>query len=363
MFYHLLFPLTEQFPIFNLFQYLTVRAGGAMFTAFIFSLLFGPWLIQKFRTLQVHFKTVRENLPANHAATKTGTPSMGGVLIWGTLMASLLLWGDWANGYLWLTVAVVTGFGLIGFADDFLKMTQIRRGGVPGRVRLVCGALIAALAIYVFGEVMDTPRAYDVFVPFLKDVVLPLGVAGYILFGTLVIVGAANAVNLTDGLDGLASGTSVIAAGSFAVIAYIVGRVDFTEYLLVHYVPGAGELMVFCSALVGACLGFLWFNAPPARIFMGDTGSLVLGSSLGMVAIITKHEIILAIIGGLFVAEAVSVMLQVASFKTTGKRIFRMAPLHHHYEQKGVPESTIVVRFWVIAFFLALIGLASFKLR
>lgn len=363
MFYNLLYPLTEHVPLFNLFQYLTVRAGGAMVTAFVLSLLVGPWLIQKFRTLQVHFKTVRENLPENHAATKTGTPSMGGVLIWGTLMGSVLLWGDWKNAYLWLTIAAVTGFGLIGFADDFLKMTQIRKGGVPGKVRLLCGGLIAAAAIYIFGEVLDTPRAYDVFIPFLKDVVIPLGTCGYILFGTLVIVGAANAVNLTDGLDGLASGTSVIAAGSFALIAYIVGRVDFTEYLFVHYVPGAGELMVFCAALAGACLGFLWFNAPPARIFMGDTGSLVLGSSLGMVAVITKHEIVLAIIGGVFVIEALSVMLQVASFKLRKKRIFRMAPLHHHYEKAGLPESTIVVRAWIIAFFFALVGLASFKLR
>lgn len=356
-------PLAEDYQIFNLLNYLTVRAGGALITAFLLSVFFGPKLIEKFRQMQVHFKTVRDNLPENHAKSKVGTPSLGGVLMWLALISSLALWADWRNALLLITVFVATGFALIGFADDYLKLSLMRRGGVPGKVRLLCGAIIAALAIYMYGEVLQAEGAYDVYVPFLKDVMLPLGLGLYILFGTVVVVGAANAVNLTDGLDGLATGPSIMVAGSFALIAYIVGRVDFTDYLLVQYIPGAGELAVYLAALIGACMGFLWFNAPPAKIFMGDTGSLLLGGSFGIVAILTKHEILLAIIGGLFVLETVSVMLQVASFKLTGKRIFLMAPLHHHYEKKGLPETTIVIRFWIVAFIFALIGLASFKLR
>ena len=363
MFYNLLYPLAGQVQVFNLFQYITVRAAGALATSLILSLLLGPLMIRRFKEMQKHYKTVREDLPSRHAETKTGTPSMGGVLIFGSLATSTLLWADWRNAYVWLTLGVVTVFAAVGFMDDFLKMSRIRPKGVPGKVRLLIGALTAAGAVYVFGQVLDAPRAYDVFLPFLKGAAVPLGLWGFLIFGPLVVVGSANAVNLTDGLDGLATVPALIVAASFAMIAYIVGRADFTEYLYVHYVPGAAELTIFCAALVGSCLGFLWFNAPPAQIFMGDTGSLTLGSALGMVAVVTKNEVVLAIVGGLFVVETLSVMIQVASFKLTGRRVFRMAPLHHHFEQLGWPESTIVVRFWIISIIMALIGLATFKLR
>jgi phospho-N-acetylmuramoyl-pentapeptide-transferase len=363
MLYNLLPPLAEHAQFFNLFKYITVRAGGALATALFLSLLFGPMLIRSFARIQHHYKTVRDDLPARHAATKTGTPTMGGVLILGSLVASTLLWADVTNLYVLLTLGVVVAFGAIGFLDDWLKITLKRRGGLPGKVRLLAETLVALAALYGVALLVGSDTLYTLFVPFFKTVALPLGVMGFVLFGALVVVGSANAVNLTDGLDGLATVPAMIAAGSFGLIAYIVGRVDFSSYLLVPYVPGVGELTVFCAALVGSCLGFLWFNAPPARIFMGDTGSLALGAALGMVAVLTKHELVLAIIGGIFVLETVSVMVQVASFKLTGKRVFRMAPIHHHFEQKGWAESTIVIRFWIISLVLALVGLASFKLR
>ncbi|MBI1364034.1 MAG: phospho-N-acetylmuramoyl-pentapeptide-transferase [Proteobacteria bacterium] len=363
MLYNLLTPLADQIQFFNLFKYITVRCGGALATALFVSLLVGPALIRHFARIQHHYKTVRDDLPARHAETKTGTPTMGGVLILGTLLLSTLLWADMTNLYVLLTLCVVAAFGLIGFVDDWLKITLKRRGGLPGRVRLGAEAVVAILALYGVSLVLGTAALYTLFIPFFKTLALPLGVWGFLAFGSLVIVGSANAVNLTDGLDGLATVPAMIAAGSFALIAYIVGRVDFSAYLLVQYVPGVGELAVFCAALVGSCLGFLWFNAPPARIFMGDTGSLAMGAALGMVAVLTKHELVLAIIGGIFVLETVSVMVQVTSFKLTGRRVFRMAPLHHHFEQKGWAESTIVIRFWIISLILALVGLASFKLR
>ena len=363
MLYNLLYPLADNIQFFNLFKYITVRAGGALATALLVSLLFGPMLIRHFSRIQHHYKTVRDDLPERHAATKTGTPTMGGVLILGSLLFSTMLWADMTNVFVLLTLCVVAAFGLIGFVDDWLKITLKRRGGLPGRVRLGAEATVALLALWAVTHVLGGDYMYNLFIPFFKDLVVPLGFFGFLCFGTLVIVGSANAVNLTDGLDGLATVPAMMAAGSFALIAYVVGRVDFSEYLLLHYVPGTGELTVFCAALVGSCLGFLWFNAPPARIFMGDTGSLALGAALGMVAVLTKHEMVLAIIGGLFVLETVSVMVQVTSFKLTGRRVFRMAPLHHHFEQKGWAESTIVIRFWIISFVLALIGLASIKLR
>lgn len=363
MLYNLLFPLAEQIPVFNLFQYITVRAGGALVTAFVLSLIVGPKMIARFRELQVGYQTVREDLPEQHAATKTGTPSMGGVMIYATIALATLLWADVTNPYVWLTLGAVTAFALVGFWDDFLKMSGRRRQGLPGRWRLFMGLLVSLVVVYVFGEVLAAPGAYDVFIPFLKDVSVPLGLWGFAVFGFFVIVGTTNAVNLTDGLDGLATVPALIAASAFALIAYIVGRADFTEYLYVHHVPGAAELTIFCAAIVGACMGFLWFNAPPARIFMGDTGSLTLGSSLGVVAVLTKHELQLAIIGGLFVIEALSSIIQVASFKMTGRRVFLMAPIHHHFEKKGWPETRIVIRFWIIAILFALIGLATLKLR
>ena len=363
MFYNLLYPLAEQFPIFNLFQYITVRAGGAMVTTLLLTLFFGPKIIRKFREMQRHYKTVREDLPERHAKTKVGTPSMGGVMIYGSMLISTLLWADLTNMYIWLALGTVTAYATIGFIDDFLKMSQIRKGGVPGKIRLLAGILVSLGVIYVFGQVLEAPKAYDVFIPFVKNYAMPLGMMGFMVFGTLVIVGTANAVNLTDGLDGLATVPALIAAGSFAAIAYVVGRADFTEYIYIHYIPGAAELTIFCAAIVGACLGFLWFNAPPASIFMGDTGSLTLGSSLGVVAVLTKHELVLAIIGGVFVLETLSVMIQVFSFKVFGRRVFLMAPLHHHFEQKGWAESQIVIRFWIIAILFALVGLATLKLR
>ena len=363
MFYNVLYPLAEQFPIFNLFQYITVRAAGAMVTTLVLTLFFGPRIITKFKELQRHYKTVREDLPERHAQTKTGTPSMGGVMIYGSLVIATLLWADLKNTYVWLALGAVTAYAAIGFADDFLKMSRLRPKGVPGRVRLLAGIVVSVGVIYVFGQVLEAPKAYDVFIPFIKNFALPLGLLGFMAFGTLVIVGTANAVNITDGLDGLATVPAMIAAGSFAVIAYVVGRADFTEYLYIHYIPGAAELTIFCAALVGACLGFLWFNAPPARIFMGDTGSLTLGSALGVVAVLTKHELVLALIGGVFVVETLSVIIQVFSFKVFGRRVFLMAPLHHHFEQKGWAESQIVIRFWIIAILFALVGLATLKLR
>lgn len=363
MFYNFLFPLADQFQAFNLFQYITVRAGGALVTALLLSLIVGPRMIACFRRMQVNYQTIREDLPERHAQTKTGTPSMGGVMIYGTILFSTLLWADLTNPLVWLTLGAVTAFALVGFWDDFLKMSGRRRKGLPGRFRLFLGLIVSLAVVYIFGEVLKAPEAYSIFVPFLKDVTLPLDFWAFAVFGFFVIVGTTNAVNLTDGLDGLATVPALIAAGAFAMIAYIVGRADFTEYLYVHHVPGSAELTIFCASIVGACLGFLWFNAPPAKIFMGDTGSLTLGSSLGVVAVLTKHELQLAIIGGLFVVEAMSTILQVVSFKTTGRRIFLIAPLHHHFEKKGWPETQIVIRFWIVAILFALIGLATLKLR
>ena len=363
MFYNFLFPMAEQFPFLNVFQYITVRSGGALVTALLISLLVGPRMIAAFKRMQVNFHTVREDLPEGHAK-KAGTPSMGGVMIYGAIALSTLLWADVTSPYVWMALGTITAFALIGFWDDFLKMSGRRRQGLPGKLRLFLGLIVSLIVVYIFGEVLKAPNAYDVFIPFLKDTSIHLGMWGFMVFGFFVIVGTTNAVNLTDGLDGLATVPALIAAGAFALIAYIVGRADFTEYLYVHFVPGAAELTVFCSAIVGACLGFLWFNAPPAKIFMGDTGSLTLGSSLGVVAVLTKHELQLAIIGGLFVIEALSSILQVGYFKLSGgKRIFLIAPLHHHFEKKGWPETQIVIRFWIVAIIFALIGLATLKLR
>ena len=363
MLYHFLYPLADTFPVFNLFQYITVRAGGALLTALFLSLCIGPWMIALFKRLQVHFKTVRDDLPARHAETKTGTPSMGGVLIYSTMVLSVLLWSDLTNPYLWVTLGATFAFFLVGFADDFLKMSGRRRGGVPGKIRLLCGFIISVGVVYAFGEGIQAPYAYDVFVPFLKDVIIPLGAFGFTIFSFFVIVGTANGVNLTDGLDGLVIVPVIIAASAFGLIAYVVGRADFTEYLYVLFIPGAAELTVFCAAMVGAGIGFLWFNAHPAQIIMGDTGSLPLGGGLGVVALLTKHELQLAIIGGLFVIVALSTIIQVFSYKTFGRRVFLMAPLHHHFEEKGWPETRIVIRFWIIAFLFALIGVATLKLR
>jgi phospho-N-acetylmuramoyl-pentapeptide-transferase len=287
---------------------------------------------------------------------------MGGFLILLALSVSTFLWADLTDFYVWIVLFVTVGFGLIGFFDDYRKLTRRSHHGISARVKFLMQIVLAAVACIVLAYVMPQPLANTVAVPFLKNVLLNLGWF-FLPFGVLVIAGASNAVNLTDGLDGLAIGPAMIAAGCFAFIAYVVGRADFSNYLQLHHVPGAGELSVFCAAMVGAGLGFLWFNAPPASVFMGDTGSLSIGAALGVISIVTKHELVLAIVGGLFVLEAVSVIVQVVSFKTTGQRVFRMAPLHHHFEQKGWEESQIVIRFWIIAAILAICGLATLKLR
>ncbi len=362
MFYHLLTPLSDGGDVFNLFRYISFRSGGAFMTALIFSFVFGRPIINWLRRMQKKGQPIRDDLPQRHILEKAGTPTMGGVMILSALLISTLLWARLDNGFVWVGVVVTSGFGAIGFADDFLKVRRFSVKGVPGKLRLGLGFLIA-LGASIWATMLQ-PEALQntIALPFLKDTLIHAGLL-YALFAVLVIAGSANAVNLTDGLDGLAIMPVMIAAGSLGIIAYIVGRTDFTEYLQLHYVPGTGEIVVFCAALIGAGLGFLWYNAPPAMVFMGDTGSLALGGALGAIAVSTKHEIVLAIIGGLFVLEAVSVIVQVASFKLTGKRVFRMAPIHHHFEQKGWAEPTIVIRFWIISVILALIGLATLKLR
>ncbi|MFZ2587837.1 MAG: phospho-N-acetylmuramoyl-pentapeptide-transferase [Alphaproteobacteria bacterium] len=360
MFYHVLYPLHEYVSVLNLFQYITVRAGGAMLTAFFMWLWLGPWVIGHFRIWQKGGDTVKDILP--HMG-KQGTPTMGGVLVIGTLVVSTLLWANLFNPYIWLLMFVVLAFFGLGLADDWCKITRRWKRGVPGKVRLLVGSMTSAAFVLGYLHVAPPDVGTLVVFPFLKNWIVAAGTTGLVLFGVFVIVGSANAVNLTDGLDGLVSIPAVIVAVTLAILAYIMGRVDFTEYLHLPYIPGAGEVTIMLAALAGAMLGFLWFNAPPARIFLGDTGSLPVGALLGASAVLMKQEFALAIIGGLFVMETVSVMLQVASFKLTGKRMFKMAPLHHHFEQHGWPESTIVVRFWIISVILALVGLATLKVR
>jgi phospho-N-acetylmuramoyl-pentapeptide-transferase len=360
--YHLLTPLSQGGDMFNLFRYITFRAGGAFMTALIFGFVFGPSIIKALRRMQKKGQPIRDDGPQSHIVAKAGTPTMGGVLILGALIFSTLLWGRLDNGFVWLVVLVTLGFGAIGFADDFLKVTRFNVKGVPGRVRLGAGFAIALGAGIWAAVLQPESLSRAIALPIYKDVLINAGLL-YFPFAMLVVVGAANAVNLTDGLDGLAIMPVMIAAGSLGIIAYVVGRTDFTEYLQLHYVPGTGEIAVFCAALMGGGLGFLWYNAPPASVFMGDTGSLALGGALGAIAVSVKHEIVLAIIGGLFVAEALSVIVQVLYFKRTGRRVFLMAPIHHHFEKKGWREETIVIRFWIISLILALIGLATLKLR
>ncbi|HAH09432.1 MAG TPA: phospho-N-acetylmuramoyl-pentapeptide-transferase [Alphaproteobacteria bacterium] len=370
MLYHLLVPLVDEFQPFNLFRYLTFRSGGAMITALLMSFMLGPWLIQWLKQKQGKGQPIREDGPQRHILEKKGTPTMGGFLILLALTVSTLLWADLTNGYVWAVLGVTIGYGLIGFWDDFLKVTKRSPAGVSGRVKLLGQAVIGVVAVFFIMQMHPATPAPDggpalagaVAVPFFKEYVISMG-PYYILFGLLVVVGASNAVNITDGLDGLAIVPVMVAAASFGLIAYLVGNAIFSNYLQIHFVPGTGELSILCSALLGAGLGFLWFNAPPAMVFMGDTGSLALGGMLGAIAVAVKHELVLAIIGGLFVVEAISVIVQVISFKLTGKRVFRMAPIHHHFEQLGWREPTIVIRFWIIAVVLALIGLSTLKLR
>ena len=347
---------------FNLFRYITFRAGGAFFTALILSFIFGQPLINWLKRKQKKGQPIRDDGPQNHIIEKAGTPTMGGVLILGTMLLSTLLWARSDNVYVWVVLLVTAGFGLIGFADDYLKVSKQTVAGFSSRARLLIGFVISLIAALVATNVHPAELSGQLALPFFKDTLLNLGYI-YFPFAMIVIVGSANAVNLTDGLDGLAIMPVMIASAALGIIAYAVGRVDFTEYLDVHYVPGTGELLIFTSALIGGGLGFLWYNAPPAAVFMGDTGSLALGGALGAIAICTKHEIVLAIVGGLFVVEALSVIIQVLYFKRTGKRVFLMAPIHHHFEKKGWAEPQIVIRFWIISLILALIGLATLKIR
>jgi phospho-N-acetylmuramoyl-pentapeptide-transferase len=362
MLYLLLFPLSEHFGAFNVFRYITFRSGGAVVTSLLISFIFGPSLIAWLRSVQREGQPIREDGPQSHLIRKKGTPTMGGFLILIALTVSTLLWADPRNPYVWIVLGVTVGFGLIGFFDDYRKLMRRSHRGMSARVKLLLQILLSIVACVALTYVMRESLANALAVPFLKEVLFNLGWF-FIPFGVLVITGASNAVNLTDGLDGLAIGPAMIAAAAFAIIAYMVGNAVYANYLQLHHVARADELMVFCAAMVGASLGFLWFNAPPASVFMGDTGSLSIGAALGVISIITKHELVLVIIGGLFVLEAVSVIVQVASFKSTGRRVFRMAPLHHHFEQLGWEEPKIVIRFWIIAIILAIAGLSTLKLR
>lgn len=360
---YMLSELSDGGGAFNLFRYITFRSGGAFFTALIFGFLFGRPLINLLRRKQRNGQPIREDGPESHILAKAGTPTMGGVLILGAVTVGTLLWARLDNMFVWVVLGVTLLFGLIGFADDYRKVTRNNNySGLSGRMRLVLETLVALVAGWLLTSVHPSDMSFTLAFPVFKDALINLGWF-FLPFAAIVMVGAANAVNLTDGLDGLAIMPVMIAAATLGVIAYAVGRVDFSEYLDVHYVPGTGEILIFCSALIGGGLGFLWYNAPPAAVFMGDTGSLALGGALGAIAVATKHEIVLAIVGGLFVVEALSVIIQVLYFKKTGKRVFLMAPIHHHYEKRGWSESQIVIRFWIISLILALIGLATLKIR
>ena len=353
--------LSDGGDFFNLFRYITFRAGGSFMTALLFAFVFGRPLINVLRRRQGKGQPIRDDGPEGHFA-KAGTPTMGGLLIVGGLLTSTLLWARLDNPYIWLVLFVTMSFGVIGFVDDYAKVSRQTSSGVSGKIRLGLGFVIAALAAFWATMYHPSELQNQLALPVFKDTLINLGFL-FVPFAAIVIVGAANAVNLTDGLDGLAIMPVMIASVSLGIIAYAVGRSDFTEYLDVHYVPGTSEILIFVAGLVGGGLGFLWYNAPPAAVFMGDTGSLALGGALGAIAVATKHEIVLAIIGGLFVVEALSVIIQVLYFKKTGKRVFLMAPIHHHYEKKGWSEPQIVIRFWIVALILAMIGLATLKVR
>ncbi|MBZ0163060.1 MAG: phospho-N-acetylmuramoyl-pentapeptide-transferase [Notoacmeibacter sp.] len=360
MFYYLV-DLSEQISVFNVFRYITFRTGGALITSAVIVFLFGPAIIRSLRVRQGKGQPIRADGPQTHFK-KAGTPTMGGLMILSGIIVSSLLWANLGNVYVWCVLLVTLAFGTIGFYDDYQKVTKQSDRGFSGKARLAAEFLIAGIACWVIARAGQQPFSTSLTFPFFKDLIVNLGIM-FVPFAAFIVVGAGNAVNLTDGLDGLATVPVMIAAASFAGIAYLSGNAVFADYLQIHFVPGTGELAVLLGAVIGAGLGFLWFNAPPAAIFMGDTGSLALGGLIGTVAVATKHEIVLGIIGGLFVLEALSVIIQVASFKLTGKRVFLMAPIHHHFEKLGWTESQVVIRFWIIAVILALIGLSTLKLR
>lgn len=362
MLFNLLAPYANEVQFFNLFRYITFRSGGAVFTALMICFYIGPKVIRWLKSKQGEGQPIRLDGPESHLLTKKGTPTMGGVMILFSWGIATLLWADLTSRYVWVVIIATLGFGAIGAMDDYLKLTKRNSKGLSGKKKLVAQAIISIAAAIVIQQQAPISLASHIAVPFFKEVLINAGMF-YIIFVMIVMIGASNAVNLTDGLDGLVSVPVVIVSGCFALITYLVGNAKFAGYLQIHYVPGAGELAILCSAMIGGTLGFLWFNAPPAKVFMGDTGSLAIGGMLGSVSVIAKHEFVLAIIGGLFVIEALSVMIQVASFKLRGKRVFRMAPIHHHFEKIGWQETTIVIRFWIIAVIFALIGLSTLKLR
>ena len=361
MLYHLFTSLIEDYSFLNIFTYLTVRTGLAMFTAMLVIFIIGTPFINFFSKKQIH-DPIRKDGPEKHILKKIGTPTMGGVLILIGLFSGILLWSDLKNSFNWFLIFIVFSFGLLGAFDDIKKIRSKSSDGMSSKTKFLFQIIISLIGIIILTYMVNPVDLKNLYVPFFKNVVINLGWF-FIPFYLFVIIGSSNAVNLTDGLDGLATVPVILVAGCFAFISYVSGNIVFSEYLHISYIEGVGEAAVFCGAIIGSCLGFLWFNAPPAKIFMGDTGSLSLGGSLGAISIITKHEIVLAITGGLFVFEAISVIVQVLSFKLTGKRIFKMAPIHHHFEKKGWEESTVVIRFWIISIILAMIGLATLKLR
>ena len=357
-----LLPLVEQFPAFNIFRYISFRTGGAILTSLLICFVLGPSFIKFLRKFQETGQPIREDGPIGHLLRKKGTPTMGGILILISATGSTIMWMKLTNPYVWTVLLVMLGLGSIGVVDDWIKLSKNSSKGLGGSLKLIMEILIVFPAIMTIISISPPEMKNVLAVPFFKNVLIPLGIF-FIPFAIFVVVGASNSVNLTDGLDGLAIVPVMIAASCFALIAYLTGNINFSNYLQLNYVPGVGELTILLGALFGAGLGFLWFNAPPAEVFMGDTGSLALGGALGMASVATRQEIVLAIIGGLFVLETISVIIQVLIFKFTGKRIFLMAPLHHHFEKRGWEESTIVIRFWIIAVILALIGLSTLKLR
>ena len=361
MLFELFSILVDQFSFLNVFKYLTVRTGLSMFTAMVVVFLVGNPLINFFSSKQIH-NPIREDGPSDHIIRKIGTPTMGGLIILLGVFSGVLLWGDLSNPYNWFLIFIAASFGLLGAYDDYKKIKLKSSNGISSKLKFSLQIILALIGIFILYITSNSDQINNLYFPFFKNLVINLGWF-FIPFYMFRLVGASNAVNLTDGLDGLATVPVMLVAACFAFISYVSGNIIFSDYLQIAYIEGVGEASIFCGSIIGACLGFLWFNAPPAKIFMGDTGSLSLGGSLGAVGIITKHEIVLAITGGLFVLEAVSVIVQVISYKLTGKRIFKMAPIHHHFEKKGWPESTVVIRFWIISIILAMIGLATLKLR